>query len=153
MNPTHHKVAQCIVTPMQSEAPLYSLSLKYRPTGPCFIFDNVFVPETLVSKIQEGSIAGVFRETLDFKSRACAVLAGEPSSVVLGVETLSGERLAAYPRELKSLRRKLFAGSLLTGLAAFGLFTHGGCLAGAVSLVACTHLFRSALAVPAPLDW
>jgi hypothetical protein len=154
MNPIFHEVSRLEMYPMSSSrAPLpgqFHLRLQYRPGRDAHNLLGVHVPAELESALASGEVVGLHIETLEVNSAASRLLPRAPSYLVLGLRCRNGEELRHVPAVLKNTRRRWSIAAIVSCVAGASLFIvlPSYAWAGALLLLAGTHLLRTARAIP-----
>jgi hypothetical protein len=127
---------------------LFELRMRYRPEGNWQLYLCVFVPKALQQALSGGHVKSVHIETLEINGPAARALPTLAGSVVLGVETKDGVTHEHVPMQLRTARRiRLVAGAALCVAGGLAIpFGYGW--AGALALVAGTHVLRNAALIP-----
>lgn len=153
MNPTLHHPFELRIEPANCPPDLahpevFELHMRYRPDGNWQVYLGVFVPQALQSALSGGQVKSVHIDTLEIDGPAARALPGLAGHVVLGIETKDGAVHRHAPAQLLTARRMRFiVGAALC--ASGGLIVASGHgWAGALALVAGTHVLRNAGLIP-----
>lgn len=102
---------------------LFAATLRRAATSVVTELDWVHIPRNLQPVFAENNVSTIYSEVLDNNRLASRLLPGEPTNIILGVTTKSGEHMTAIPRVLRIARGVLLGSGILLCLGALALLT------------------------------